>query len=102
MAKEPDFVSPQTYDARRFYLDLQPSSSHPLTVVCGGVERMNDDYVVQRDDFPFFAIEWVSEGIGLLTIARQRLESVKVSSFLREVALSLSLSVGLRYNSSQE
>jgi AraC family transcriptional regulator, arabinose operon regulatory protein len=52
MAKEPDFVSRQTYDARRFYLDLQPSNSHPLTVVCGGVERMKNDYVVERVDFP--------------------------------------------------
>jgi AraC family transcriptional regulator, arabinose operon regulatory protein len=74
MAKEPDFVSRQTYDARRFYLDLQPSISHPLTVVCGGVERMNEDYVVERNDFPFFAIEWVSEGNGLLTMGGKRYE----------------------------
>lgn len=74
MSDEPDFVSRQTYDARRFYLDLQPSSKKPLTVVCGGVERMHADYVVERLDFPYFAIEWVSEGNGLLTMGGKEFE----------------------------
>ena len=68
MTQDPDFISKQTHDARRFYLNLHPSSNQPLTVVCGGVERMNEDYVVERSGFPFFAIEWVSEGSGLLTM----------------------------------
>ena len=29
---------------------------------------MDDDYLVQRTDFPYYAIEWVSEGRGLLTM----------------------------------
>ncbi len=74
MCSEPDFVSRQTYDARRFYLDLDPSSDKPLTVVCGGVERMDTDYVVERKDFPYFAIEWVSEGNGLLTMDNHEYE----------------------------
>ena len=68
MTDEPDFVSRQTHDARRFYLNLQPSEKHPLSLVCGGVERMDADYVVQRADFPYYAIEWVSEGRGVLTM----------------------------------
>jgi len=71
MADEPDFVSRQTSEARRFYLDLLPSSEKSLTVVCGGVERMHADYVVERADFPFFGIEWVSEGNGLLTMGNK-------------------------------
>ncbi len=63
---------------------------------------MNEDDVIDRNNFPFFAIEWVSGGIGLLTIALQGLESVKVSFFLREVGLSLSPTVGLRNNFSPE
>ena len=35
---------------------------------------MNDDYVVERVDFPFFAIEWVCEGKGLLTMGGKRYE----------------------------
>ena len=68
MATEPDFVSRQTHEAKRFYLDLHPSDTKPLTVVCGGVERMDADYLVERIDFPYYAIEWVSEGKGLLTM----------------------------------
>ena len=68
MADEPDFVSRQTHDARPFYFNLKPSEKHPLSLVCGGVERMDDDYVVQRVDFPYCAIEWVSEGRGLLAM----------------------------------
>lgn len=71
MAVEPDFVSRQTHDARRFYLNLHPSETQPLALVCGGVERMNADYVVQRSDFPYYAIEWVSEGRGLLTMGNK-------------------------------
>lgn len=68
MTGDPDFVSRQTHDARRFYLNLQPSDQRQLTLVCGGVERMDADYVVERSDFPYYAIEWVSEGRGLLTM----------------------------------
>lgn len=68
MTAEPDFVSRQTHDARRFYLNLQPRDEQPLALVCGGVERMNDDYVVERTDFSYYAIEWVSAGRGILTI----------------------------------
>jgi len=81
MTGEPDFVSRQTHDARRFYLNLQPSEKQPLTLVCGGVERMNADYVVQRADFPYYAIEWVSEGRGLLTMGGREHELASGSLF---------------------
>jgi len=68
MTVEPDFVSRQTHDARRFYLNLQPRDDQSLSLVCGGVERMDPDYVVERSDFAYFAIEWVSEGRGTLAM----------------------------------
>ena len=74
MTTEPDFVSRQTHEAKRFYLDLHPSDAKPLTVVCGGVERMDADYLVERIDFPYYAIEWVSEGKGLLTMGNKNYE----------------------------
>lgn len=67
-APEPAFVSRQTQHARRYYLDLNPDRSEALVVVCGGVERMKPDYVVSRDDFPYFAIEIVAEGTGSLRL----------------------------------
>lgn len=81
MTGEPDFVSRQTHDARRFYLNLQPSEKHPLSLVCGGVERMNADYVVERSDFPYFAIEWVTEGRGLLGMGGKQYELAVGSLF---------------------
>ncbi|GAA5509048.1 AraC family transcriptional regulator [Novipirellula caenicola] len=82
MTNDPDFVSRQTHDARRFYLNLQPSEKHPLSLVCGGVERMNADYVVQRTDFPYYAIEWVSEGRGLLSMGGKEHELAIGSLFV--------------------
>ena len=64
----PAFVSRQVTEARRFFLNLNPDRRAPLEVVCGGVERMRPDYVVDRDDFPYFAVELVAEGEGVLTI----------------------------------
>lgn len=64
----PFFVSDQVTDARRFFLNLQPDRKASLAVVCGGVERMSDDYLVDRTDFPYYAVELVAEGEGTLTI----------------------------------
>ncbi|MEP3478958.1 MAG: AraC family transcriptional regulator [Fuerstiella sp.] len=65
----PDFVSRQVTEARYFFLNLKPNRKSKLEVVCGGVERMRPDYLVQRNDFPYYAIEFVTEGEGVLTIA---------------------------------
>ena len=68
MTNDPDIVSRQTHDARTFNLDQDPSARDGQTVECGGVERMDLNYEVRRNDFPYFAIEWVSEGNGILTM----------------------------------
>lgn len=64
----PAFVSQQVTEFRRFFLNLTPDLTAPLEIVCGGVERMRPDYMVDREDFPFFAVELVAEGEGTLTI----------------------------------
>ena len=65
----PAFVSRQVTEARRFFLNLNPDRKSPLEVVCGGVERTRSDYVVDRQDFPYFAIELVAEGEGVLSMS---------------------------------
>ena len=65
---KPDFVSDQVSEARRYYLDLNPSDSDSLVVVCGGVERMRSDYEVHRTQFPYYGLEMVVEGNGELTL----------------------------------
>tara|TARA_R110002049_G_scaffold285698_4_gene467182 strand:- start:388261 stop:389121 length:861 start_codon:yes stop_codon:yes gene_type:complete len=80
---DPDFFSTQTSESRRFYLNLNPPPSAPLTVVCGGVERTQVDYVVQRSDFPYYGVELVTEGLGELDLgsARHRLSHGSVFAY---------------------
>ncbi|MEM6776774.1 MAG: AraC family transcriptional regulator [Planctomycetota bacterium] len=64
MNTEPQFISRQTVDASRFYLDLDPPTDATLAVVCGGVERVHTDYCIDRSNFPYFGLELVAEGTG--------------------------------------
>src|ERR1041385_790542 len=70
--KRPSFVSTQVTEARRYYLDLQPRATRDITVVCGGSERVRTDYVVQRRTFPYYAVEFLAEGEGEVTLAGRR------------------------------
>jgi AraC-like DNA-binding protein len=63
------FISKQVTEARRYYFDLNPGDRRDAVVVCGGCERMRADYIINREDFPFFAIECVAEGRGTLELA---------------------------------
>lgn len=71
---EPAFVSHQVTESRRYYLNLSPPKRCDVAVVCGGCERVRPDYRVQRETFPFFAIEFVAEGAGTLTLKGSRWE----------------------------
>ncbi|MEK7953053.1 AraC family transcriptional regulator [Luteolibacter soli] len=68
-AEPPSFVSRQVTEARRFYLNLNPPPGPKLTVVCGGWEACAPDFRVERTDFPFFCLEFVTGGTGTLTLA---------------------------------
>jgi AraC-like DNA-binding protein len=63
----PSIFSSQVTDHRRFSLDLLPSRSQQLEVVCGGVEVARSDYHINRRNFPYYAIEYVTRGKGDLT-----------------------------------
>lgn len=60
----PEFFSTNVSSARRFYLNLNPPQSAPLTIVSGGCEHCNPDYAIHRAKFPFYSIEYVSRGGG--------------------------------------
>jgi AraC-like DNA-binding protein len=64
----PDFFSRQVGGARRFYLDLDPSRRHAVSVVSGGLEHCAPDYTIHRTSFPYCAIEYVIRGRGQLTL----------------------------------
>jgi hypothetical protein len=66
--KRPSFVSTQVADAQRYYLNLNARGGAGITVVCGGRERVQSDYEVRRETFPFYAVEFVAEGEGTLDL----------------------------------
>lgn len=72
-SKVPEFFSPQVREARRFYLDLNPSRRQPLAVVCGGFERATPDYAIHRPGFPYLCVEFVAHGKGTLVLSGQEM-----------------------------
>ncbi len=66
--KQPAFFSLQIAEARRFHLDIKPRSDVPLAVVSGGCEHCARDYEMHRTSFPYYAIEFVAQGRGKLTL----------------------------------
>ncbi len=67
-ADRPAFLSTRVSEARRYFLNLTPRSVPGLEVVCGGVERCQPDYVIERTRFPYCAIEYVAQGEGELRL----------------------------------
>jgi AraC-like DNA-binding protein len=66
--KEPDFFSDQVLEANRFYLDAHCRKHQSLKVICGGCERCQPNYRIDRSDFPFYSIEFVVRGKGTVTL----------------------------------
>jgi AraC-like DNA-binding protein len=60
----PEFVSQQVSGARRYYFEIDPTRDTSLAMVVGGWERVQPDYQISRQDFPFYSIEFVAEGSG--------------------------------------
>jgi AraC-like DNA-binding protein len=68
----PEFFSQQVAEADWFYLDNYARTRQPLNVVCGGWERCEPDYRIDRLDFPFYSIEFVARGRGVLNISDKK------------------------------
>lgn len=66
--REPEFFSLQVREAQRFYLDLAPSPTDPVAVVCGGYEQCANDYAIHRLSFPYYTIEFIVRGKGDLVL----------------------------------
>ncbi len=79
--EKPAFISQQVYDGRYFFLDLTPSPKVELAIVCGGKERCTPTYEIDRENFPYFAIEFVAEGEGELSMNGQQYRLLPGSVF---------------------
>ena len=64
--KEPDFFSRQVRSAHRYFrpADASEKTSGPYRVVSGGRETCVPGYEVNREDFPYWAVELVVSGRG--------------------------------------
>jgi AraC-like DNA-binding protein len=72
------FVSPDVESSRLFFLDLVDSEE--FSVVFGGFERCAADYKIDRRDFPWYSLEFVSHGEGVLQIGEAE-EKLRPGSF---------------------
>ena len=84
----PKFISTQVSDVRYYYLDLRPAPTPGITVVCGGREQCNPEYVISRRELTYLSIECVDQGRGEVRVARQtfRLQAGSVFSYAPGVA----------------
>ncbi len=64
-------LSQQVTAARYFFLNLAPRPKERLTLVMGGREQCNPDYVVSRRTFPFHVLEYVVAGRGTVRLDRR-------------------------------
>lgn len=79
--EKPAFISKQVLDGRYFFLDLSPAPKAELAIVCGGKERCSATYEIDRNDFPYYAVEFVAEGEGELSIGGGRYRLLPGSVF---------------------
>ena len=69
--RKPEFIAPRVAEARYFFMDLEPCISSDLTIVGGGCEHCLPGYLVEREDFPYFSIEYVHQGKGSFSAGGQ-------------------------------
>lgn len=62
----PAFISRQVESSRLFFLEAEEGQE--FAVLCGGFERCREDYRIDREDFPWFCLEFVNRGSGSLTL----------------------------------
>jgi AraC-like DNA-binding protein len=64
----PTFISRQVRHGTYWFHDLSPRASRQTLAVCGGYERVAEEYEVSRAGFPFLAVEFVEEGRGTVEL----------------------------------
>jgi len=67
-----NLLSKQVTGARYFFLNLAPNRRDALTLVMGGREHCNPDYVIRRRSFPFYVLEYVVSGHGNVRLDERR------------------------------
>ena len=74
------FVSHEVESSRLFFLD--PIEDENFAVVFGGFERCSADYRIDRGDFPWYSLEFVSHGFGRLRLGDAEAELAPGSFYI--------------------
>jgi AraC-like DNA-binding protein len=67
-AGAPEFFSQNVSVSRRFYLGLDLPRGRALSVASGGYEQCLPDYAIHRPTFPYYTIEYVARGRGVVKL----------------------------------
>jgi len=68
-AAEPEFFSKQVHSAKRFYQkNEQKDPKSDIIILNGGRESCQPGYHINRENFPYFSLEFVASGQGNLTL----------------------------------
>ncbi len=62
------YFSSQVISAKRFYRRYNAEDTQGIHVIAAGFERCQPGYSIQRDNFPYLALEFVSDGSGELLL----------------------------------
>lgn len=65
--KEPEYFSRDVLSAKRFHRNLKSGDNDPI-VAGGGREFCAEDFLIERESFPFLTLEFVSAGKGIFEI----------------------------------
>lgn len=68
------FIAERVSQCCYFFSDLNAPSARTLQLPCGGWERCSANYLVRRESFQYFALEYVAEGHGQFTCNGQTTE----------------------------
>ncbi len=74
------FISREVESSRLFFLD--PDKDDPFAVVFGGFERCEADYQIDRRNFPWYSLEFVSHGAGHVQLGESEAEILPGSFFV--------------------
>lgn len=74
------FISRDVESSRLFFLD--PVEDENFAVVFGGFERCEADYQIDRRNFPWYSLEFVSHGAGIVRLGEAETEIVPGSFFV--------------------
>lgn len=80
--QEADYFSSQVIRANRFFRRQDAEGDAAVHVIAAGFERCRPGYAIRREDFPYLALEFVSDGTGKLLLEQEETSLSRGTLFL--------------------